>query len=95
MSQRPSVGRIVLVTVEPTTNNGADVAPALITRVWSDSLVNVQVFRDAGHGGQAATSVPLYDDRAALDAAKAERDNAALPHALALTYTAAYWPPRT
>ncbi|MGW8326481.1 hypothetical protein ACWGLE_01095 [Streptomyces sp. NPDC055897] len=95
MSLTPSVGRIVLVTVEPTTNNGADVAPAIITRVWSDSMVNVQVFRDGAHGGQAATSIPLFADRAAVDTARAERVGAALPHQLVTTFMAAYWPPRT
>lgn len=94
MSQKPSVGRIVLVTVHPTTNNGADTAPAVVTRVWSDELVNVAVFLDGANGTKAQTSVPLFADREALDAAKARRDADRHPHAVDLTFTAAYWPPR-
>lgn len=42
----PSVGRIVHVLMDPTMNNGADVAPAIITRVWSDTTVNLRVLAD-------------------------------------------------
>jgi hypothetical protein len=42
--QKPSVGRIVLVPMDPGTNNGAEVAPAIVTQVWSDDLINVRVF---------------------------------------------------
>lgn len=45
--QQPSVGRIVLVPMPPEMNNGADVAPAIITRVWSDSTVNLRVLADS------------------------------------------------
>jgi hypothetical protein len=44
---KPSVGRIVLVPMDPTTNNGADVAPAVVTRVWSDTCINVRVLADS------------------------------------------------
>lgn len=88
----PRVGDTVLVTVHPSTNNGADHAPAVITRVWSDALVNVAVHLDAHNGTDARTSVALYPDRAALDAAKAKRD-AEIPTAAQYTFTAAYWPP--
>jgi hypothetical protein len=44
---KPSVGRIVLVFADPKLNNGADEAPAIITRVFSDTCVNVTVFPDA------------------------------------------------
>lgn len=37
----PSVGRIVRAIVPPSQNNGSDVAPAIITRVWSSTSVNV------------------------------------------------------
>lgn len=30
----PSIGRVVHVLVAPVTNNGSDVAPATVTRVW-------------------------------------------------------------
>lgn len=44
---KPSVGRIVHVPADPAENNGADVAPAVITRVWSDTCVNVRVLLDS------------------------------------------------
>jgi hypothetical protein len=46
--QRPSLGRTVLVGMDPAANNGSDVAPAVITRVWSDTIVNLTVFPDGG-----------------------------------------------
>lgn len=45
--QQPSVGRIVLVSMDPLKNNGTDAAPAVITRVWSATTVNVRVLPDA------------------------------------------------
>ncbi|MFI1030722.1 hypothetical protein [Streptomyces sp. NPDC020951] len=44
--QLPSVGRIVHVPMDPATNNGVTVAPAVITRVWSETTVNVRVLHD-------------------------------------------------
>ena len=44
---KPSLARMVLAVVDPALNNGADVAPAVITRVWSDELVNVRVLLDS------------------------------------------------
>lgn len=44
---QPSVGRIVHVPVDPATTNGADVAPAVITRVWNERVVNVRILADA------------------------------------------------
>lgn len=43
---KPSVGRIILVPIDPTMNNGSNVAPAIITRVWSETSVNLRVFAD-------------------------------------------------
>lgn len=43
---KPSIGRIVLFTGEK--SNGLNTHPAIITRVWSDVCVNLQVFLDAG-----------------------------------------------
>ena len=40
---KPAVGRIVHAFANPTQANGADIAPAIITRVWSDQTVNVTV----------------------------------------------------
>lgn len=48
-AQKPSIGRIVLVPMDPARNNGASVAPAIITRVHSDTTINVRVLADA-HG---------------------------------------------
>lgn len=45
--QKPSVGGIVLVPLAPEWNNGAKIAPAIITRVWSDTCVNVRVLADS------------------------------------------------
>jgi hypothetical protein len=42
----PTIGRIVLVPMDPATNNGADTAPAVITRVWNDACINVRVLAD-------------------------------------------------
>ncbi|MFJ9895230.1 hypothetical protein ACIQPR_18135 [Streptomyces sp. NPDC091280] len=42
----PDVGDVVLVPVVPDENNGASVAPAIVTRVWSKSVVNVRVLGD-------------------------------------------------
>lgn len=59
----PSMGRIVMVNADPDENNGADQAPAVITRVWSDTLVNVRVFLDADTTPEWRTSVKLHDAR--------------------------------
>lgn len=58
---KPSLGRIVLTPVDPAINNGADVAPAVITRVWNDTTINVRVLLD-GHAIDWKTSVTLYDE---------------------------------
>lgn len=44
--QKPSLGRVVLVPVNPDGNNGSPVAKADITRVVSDTTVNVRVVLD-------------------------------------------------
>lgn len=64
-------------------SNGADVAPAVITRAFSDTLVNAIVFRDAG-GVQAVTSIRLFETEAEARGSL-EYDS----------MTAGYWPPRT
>ena len=90
--QKPSLGRIVLVTVDPHSNNGSDVAPAVITRVWSDSMINVRVLRD-GVDVAWMTSITLHQTREELDDAGDARE-AAAPHLAGTVYHAAYWPPR-
>jgi hypothetical protein len=55
----PTVGRIVHVLVDPKANNGSDVAPAIITRVWNDSGVNLRVLRDNAPGPGGVDDVDL------------------------------------
>jgi hypothetical protein len=81
----PTLCRMVLVTADPASNNGSDVAPAVITRVWGEHpagghTVNLQVLPDAA-SPRWATSVRLVDTE--------EQARALAPS------TAAWWPPRT
>jgi hypothetical protein len=61
--QKPSVGRMVHVKVYPAENNGQDYAPGIITRVWSDEMINVSVLLDSPSGPVQKTSVKLSEDR--------------------------------
>ena len=78
---KPSIGRIVLIpaTAVGAPNNGGDVAPAIITRVWAHNMVNVRVLLD-GNDTPWKTSVTLYESADAM----VESGN---------TY-GCYWPPR-
>jgi hypothetical protein len=82
----PSKGRIVHIIVDPKTNNGDDVAPAVITRVWNEQGINARVLLD-GPDMPWVTSVPLYESREALEAAYAQ--TATAPR------FGAFWPPRS
>jgi len=62
MTMIPSLGRIVLVPCDPQVNNGATIAPAVITRVWSDKMINVRVFGDNRNDTPALTSVELVEE---------------------------------
>lgn len=74
-NKTPAVARIVLVRVHPEANNGADVAPAVITRVWDQvpesktqpahHHVNVRVLYD-GQSLDWWTSIPLFDSAEAV-----------------------------
>jgi hypothetical protein len=75
----PSVGCIVMCGVNAAGNNGTDVAPAVITRVWSNEMVNVKVFND-GLACEWKTSVHLFDVE------EQAREYGIL--------SACYWPPR-
>jgi len=67
---KPSIGRIVIVKGGGAVSNGADLAPAIITRIWSDGdtkdgqvLVNLHVLPDLA-GAKLLGSVHLYDSEA-------------------------------
>jgi hypothetical protein len=83
--QTPSLGRVVIVLVEPTMNNGSDVASASITRVWSKHpdgdrwTINAKVTLDSSGGDLWKTSIGLFDTE--------EQARANGPHS-------AFWPPR-
>lgn len=68
---KPSVGRIVHAIVDPAMNNGSDVAPAIVTRVWSDTLVNVKVILDSAGADLCQTSVALFEERPANEVKRA------------------------
>lgn len=64
---KPSVGRIVVASVPPATNNGADEAPAVITRVWNEHpgggwVVNMRILHDSNEITWS-TSAHLYDEK--------------------------------
>lgn len=81
----PSIGRIVYVIGPDAASNGASVAPAIITRVWSEDLVNVTIFPDGG-APLSRTSVKLYADE---DAARGiTLSDVRFPP------NQAFWPPR-
>lgn len=84
MTQTPSVGRIVHLIGIHANSNGADVAPAIITRVWSDTMVNVTAFPDSGNA-HSVTSVKLVETE---DEARAINREAEHPQSVA------FWPPR-
>ena len=46
MPRTATVGDTVLVAVDPLKNNGAEVAPAIVTRTWSGTSINVRVLGD-------------------------------------------------
>jgi len=77
---KPSIGRIICVFADPRWNNGADFAPAIITRVWNEDTpvtVNVRVLHDGPPERPAnrldwLTSIPLYDTREDAEAAHAK-----------------------
>lgn len=83
--QKPSLGRVVLLVGRQANFNGADVASAIVTRVWGEHpdggfMINATVLPDGMSSVIAATSVRLVDDE--------ETARAMAPS------TAAFWPPR-
>lgn len=81
---KPAIGRIVHLIGPYANANGADVAPAIITRVWNDALINVTVLPDCA-APKIASSVKFVDDEAA---ARAINEGAEFPQSVA------FWPPR-
>lgn len=82
----PSIGRIVHVIGPDAESNGAAVAPAIITRVWSEDLVNATIFPD-GAVPLPRTSIRLHvDEEAARQFAGTTARQAASNQA--------FWPPR-
>ena len=43
---KPALADPVLVFTDPAHSNGADVAPAVITRVWTDRMASVRILHD-------------------------------------------------
>jgi len=69
VSQQPTLGRIVLVRLpesEASTNNGTDIAPATIVRVWNSNVVNLKVHKDASEDAWM-TSVEFGGEVTSLD----------------------------
>lgn len=91
---KPSIGRIVIVLGGPAVTNGTNIAPAIITRTWSDRdtreddpdakpiLINATAFPDLA-GAQHLGSIRLFDTK--------EQAEKAYEHG---GPAVAYWPPR-
>lgn len=65
-SLEPSVGDIVLVAMDPDENNGADAAPAIVTRVWSPTIINARFLADGPSVGWR-TSLTFVEELPAAD----------------------------
>jgi hypothetical protein len=84
MTQTPAIGRIVHLIGPYANSNGSDVAPAIITRVWSDTMINVTAFPDCA-APQTVTSVKLVEDEATASDINAQAE---------YPQSVAFWPPR-
>lgn len=82
---QPTIGRIVIL--KGLNANFTDEHPAIITRVWSDTCVNVCVFPDS-LPPESHLSINLFEDR---DAAEAWVSGKSDGHYREL---AAFWPER-
>ena len=96
---KPSVCRIVEVFTDPYYNNGSDTAPAVITRVWDDGLINVRVLHDGPpvppeHRQDWLTSIPLHESRDAAVISHAAKWEHLEPEARPERPFGAFWPPR-
>lgn len=88
---KPTIGRIIIVVAPQAASNGADRAPAIITRVFGEVgddtrngpvRVNATCFPDQNERTQSVGSVELFD----TEADAAETREAGMPYA--------YWPER-
>lgn len=61
MARTASVGDVVLVAVDPLENSGAETAPAIVTRTWSGTSINVRVFHDSDRIPEWRTSLVHAD----------------------------------
>lgn len=97
--QTASIGRVVHVLLDPSVNNGSDVAAAIVARVWGDpyetndglgqaQTVNVRVFGDSGET-LWLTSIQLFAERPDAEALAAAR-----PHNPKGYRAVAFWPPK-
>ena len=66
-ARTPKAGDILLVTVEPGSNNGNDAAPAIVTSVAKDGTVHVLVFRESWAPPQLLGGLAVFPDRATVD----------------------------
>lgn len=106
--QTPSVGLMVHVLIDPARNNGSDVAPAVITRVWEHhpdaapgmptGYINVRVLADSNEVPWL-TSINLFAERPSVDELGGmfpEFSNPPHPGAAVAAGRdrVAFWPPR-
>lgn len=61
MTRPPRVGDVVLVAADPIQNNGAETAPALVTRTWTGTSINVRVLYDNDTAPEWRTSLVHAD----------------------------------
>ncbi len=63
---KPTVGRVVLYKPQPyerfSDDDGSQRWPAIITKVWGDTCINVTVFDPNGTSVGGRSSVPLAQD---------------------------------
>jgi hypothetical protein len=69
-STDPDVGDVVLVPMGRDSNNGATVAPAVITRVWSPTTVNVRVLADSDAAPAWRTSLTFVETLDHVDSSR-------------------------
>jgi hypothetical protein len=90
---KPAICRWVITPVDPAFNNGADRAPAVITRVWGDDVVNLTVFGDY-NSPSFKSSVRLFRDEEAMLAWLDSTLHGTGREEPPKSPLAAYWPPR-